>query len=151
MMKEIERKFLVFEDRLPSLDNYEKHYIQQAYLSKDPKRTVRIRRVDKKGFITIKGQSDKSGLARFEFETEITGREADDLLELCLPGEIHKTRFKIPFKGKIFELDIFHKKNSGLILAEVELASETEEVALPDWIDREVTGDPKYYNSHLSS
>ncbi len=147
-MIEIERKFLV--GHTDFLSGIKGKRITQGYLSSDPERNVRVRIKDGLGFLTIKGISSDNGLSRFEWEKEITLKEAQDLLKLCLPGILDKTRYEFPLDHHTWEIDIFHGANDGLIIAEVELQSETEAVLVPEWIDREVTGDKRYYNSYLS-
>jgi len=146
--KETERKFLISGEF--QHEKYICSKIKQAYISTVPDRTVRIRISDNRGFITIKGGSDLSGMCRFEWEKEISVKEAEDLLLLCEPGIIEKTRYRIN-KGKhTFEVDEFTGSNSGLIIAEIELAEEDEEFEKPEWLGKEVTGDPRFYNSYLS-
>ncbi len=149
MSKEIERKFLVNSNEFIG-QAFNKFRIVQGFLTKDPHRTVRIRIKEDKGIITIKGASNKSGMARFEWEKEIPLNEAESLLKLCLPGMIDKTRYEIPVGKHLFEVDVFDGENKGLIIAEVELKNENEIFEKPDWLGEEVTGDPKYYNSQLS-
>ena len=145
---EIERKFLVAgEFRQFATAEYR---ICQGYLSSDPQRTVRVRIKGDKGYLTIKGASTADGLSRFEWEKEIAVSEAEMLLKLCLPGAIEKTRYIIPFGGLTFEVDEFFGENAGLVMAEVELESATQQVSLPEWLGQEVTGDKRYYNSYLS-
>ncbi|MBP5668557.1 MAG: CYTH domain-containing protein [Salinivirgaceae bacterium] len=145
---EIERKFLVAgEFRQFATAEYR---ICQGYLSSDPQRTVRVRIKGDKGYLTIKGASTADGLSRFEWEKEIAVSEAEMLLKLCLPGAIEKTRYIVPFGGLTFEVDEFFGENAGLVMAEVELESATQQVSLPEWLGQEVTGDKRYYNSYLS-
>lgn len=145
---EIERKFLVkSEFRHLATAEYK---ICQGYLVTDPQRTVRVRIKGDKGYLTIKGASTADGLSRFEWEKEIAVCEAEMLLKLCLPGAIEKTRYIIPFGGQTFEVDEFFGENAGLVMAEVELKSATQQVSLPEWLGQEVTGDKRYYNSYLS-
>lgn len=145
---EIERKFLVkSEFRHLATAEYK---ICQGYLVADPQRTVRVRIKGDKGYLTIKGASTADGLSRFEWEKEIAANEAEMLLKLCLPGAIEKTRYIVPFGGLTFEVDEFFGENAGLVMAEVELKSATQQVSLPEWIGQEVTGDKRYYNSYLS-
>ena len=145
---EIERKFLVkSEFRHLATAEYK---ICQGYLAADPQRTVRVRIKGDKGYLTIKGASTDDGLSRFEWEKEIAVSEAEMLLKLCLPGAIEKTRYIIPFGGLTFEVDEFFGENAGLVMAEVELESATQQVSLPEWLGQEVTGDKRYYNSYLS-
>jgi len=147
-MQEIERKFLVKNDSFKK-EAYNSYRIKQAYLNSHKERTIRIRIAGEEAFITVKGKSSKNGLSRFEWEKKIPVAEAEELLELCEPGRIEKTRFLVKVDQHIFEVDEFYKDNEGLVIAEVELTSETEKVILPDWIGEEVTGDEKYYNSYL--
>ena len=147
MALEIERKFLVKGDFLnqakESLD------IIQGYLSLDKARTVRIRIQNKQAFLTIKGKSNASGLSRYEWEKEIDKKEAKKLLELAIGSLIEKTRYRIPIGNHIFEVDVFFGENEGLVLAEVELKSEAEAFEKPEWLGKEVSGDPHYYNANL--
>ncbi|WP_405370235.1 CYTH domain-containing protein [Nonlabens sp. Asnod2-A12] len=147
-MTEIERKFLLKNtDFLKDLNGTR---ITQGYLTTDKERTVRVRIKGEKAFLTIKGKSNASGLSRYEWEKEITTQEAEELLQLCLPGVIDKTRYEIAIEKHVWEIDIFHGENNGLTLAEIELQSETEPFSKPEWIDKEVTGDVRYYNSYIS-
>ena len=118
-------------------------------MSNDPKRNVRVRIKGDQAFLTIKGMSNESGLSRFEWEKEIDVKEVEELLKLCLPGVIDKTRYEIQVGKHTFEVDIFEGENKGLIIAEVELQSEDEAFEKPEWLGDEVTGDVRYYNSHL--
>ena len=149
MSVEIERKFLVKNDDFKS-DSYAQKSIKQGYLNSDKSRTVRIRIADDKAYITIKGQSNISGTTRFEWEKEIDKNEAENLLLLCEPSIIDKTRYLVKVGPHTFEVDEFYGDNKGLVVAEVELNSESEEFTKPNWLDKEVTGDVKYYNSSIS-
>lgn len=148
MAQEIERKFLVrgefreFACRVIRLI--------QGYLSSVPSRIVRVRICNEQAFLTIKGKSSENGLVRYEWEKEISVKEAQELLQLCEPGVVEKTRYLVPFGNHHFEVDEFHGRNEGLILAEVELTSEQEKVEYPEWLGKEVTGDIRYYNAMLS-
>ena len=144
---EIERKFLVKGD-FKSMA-YAHSRIKQGYICSGGGRTVRVRIRGDKGYLTIKGPSDKAGLARYEFETEIPVADASDLMRLCEPGVIDKTRYLVRSGAHIFEVDEFYGDNEGLVIAEVELGAEDEAFEKPDFIGREVTGDRRYYNSHL--
>lgn len=148
-MIEIERKFLVTSDTFKA-EAYAQNRIKQGYLSSVPERTVRVRIKDSKGFLTIKGISSQSGLSRFEWEKEIPVDEAKNLLLLCEAGVIDKTRFEVKSGNHIIEIDEFYGENQGLIMAEIELQSETEIFTKPIWLGKEVTNDKKYYNSYLS-
>ena len=141
---EIERKFKVKEDFRPTSIGIE---MAQGYLSRDPKRTVRIRIAGIQGFLTIKGVN--RGAARLEYEYEIPVEEARELLALCDAPLVEKTRYVETAAGRRWEIDVFHGANDGLIIAEVELPSADAEVTLPPWAEAEVTGESRYYNSAL--
>ena len=147
-MIEIERKFLVTSDAFKK-EAFAQNRIAQGYLSSVPERTVRVRIKGDKGFLTIKGASNESRLSRFEWEKEIPIEEATALLKLCEKGIIDKTRFEVKIGNHIFEVDEFYGENEGLIIAEVELKSETETFEKPVWLGKEVTNDCRYYNSYL--
>ncbi len=149
MSLEIERKFLVKNEDFKT-DAYQKKLLKQGYLNSDKNRTVRVRIADDKGFITIKGKSNSTGTIRFEWEKEIDLLEAEQLLLLCEPSVIDKTRFYVKSENHIFEVDEFYSDNQGLIVAEIELNSENEQFKKPSWLGKEVTGNIKYYNSSLS-
>ena len=147
MAKEIERKFLIKGD-------YKKYVVKstkitQGYLSSVPERAVRVRIKGEKGFLTVKGIGNKSGTSRYEWEREISVQDAEDLLNICEPGIIDKTRFIVEFESHIFEVDEFYGENDGLTVAEVELKSEDEHFEKPEWLSEEVTGEVKYYNAML--
>ena len=148
-MIEIERKFLVKSHAFKT-EAFKQTRIVQGFLSTDKKRTVRVRLKGEIGFLTIKGQSSKNGLSRFEWEKEIPKTEAESLLKLCKKGMIDKIRYEVKVDKHTFEVDEFFGKNVGLIVAEVELNNETESFTKPNWLGEEVTGDAKYYNSQLS-
>jgi CYTH domain-containing protein len=145
---EIERKFLVKKANWNLTDKPEKEFFRQGYLCSDSFKTIRVRQTDTKGFLTIKGIS--VGATRQEFEYEIPRDEAKQLLDKFSISCLSKFRYKIEFKNKIWEVDEFLEDNSGLIVAEIELSSESEEIEMPDWIDNEVTEDEKYYNANLA-
>ena len=148
-MEEIERKFLV-ESTDFIKESTVNNRIVQGYLNSNPERTVRVRIKGNKGFLTIKGKGNENGTTRFEWEKEIPVSEAKALLILCESGIIDKIRYEIPLGKHTFEVDVFSGENQGLIIAEVELTSENEFFEQPNWLGKEVTGDKKYYNSHLS-
>lgn len=147
MANEIERKFLV-SGEFKNLASKQTRIVQ-GYLCSIPERTVRVRIKGDKGFITIKGIGNASGATRYEWEKEIPVTEVEELLKICEPGVIDKTRFLVKVASHTFEVDEFYGENQGLILAEVELQSETETFEKPEWLGTEVTGDVKYYNSML--
>jgi len=148
-MIEIERKFLVNSNAFKT-EAFSQNRITQGYLSSVPGRVVRVRIKGNKGFLTIKGASNESGLSRFEWEKEIPLEDAQKLLLLCEKGVIDKTRFEVKIGNHIFEVDEFYGENEGLTIAEIELKSETEPFEKPVWLGEEVTGDNQYYNSYLS-
>ena len=150
---EIERKFLVTSDAFKAQATGS-HEITQAYLCKAPGKTIRIRIRDERAFLTIKSSQLREGLAKFEWEKEIELADAEEMLAICMPGEIHKTRYIIPappYNGqpRCWEVDVFHDRLDGLVLAEIELGDEHEPVSLPSWIGAEVTGQPQYYNANM--
>ncbi len=147
MAQEIERKFLVKGD-------YKSHassssHIIQGYISSDAGRTVRVRLRDDRAYLTIKGASADGGISRFEWETEIAARDALQLLTLAQGPLIDKRRYIVEVDGHTFEVDEFYGDNEGLTVAEIELSSVDETFTRPDWLGDEVTGDRRYYNSHL--
>ncbi|CAN5910916.1 CYTH domain-containing protein [soil metagenome] len=148
MIIEIEHKYLVNAERWKQVTPFKIVPIRQAYLSKDPEKTIRIRVAGDKGFITIKGKS--VGASRPEYEYEIPLAEAEELIKNFCNNLIEKTRHYVLYENKTWEVDIFDGLNSGLIVAEIELNAEDEEYSKPDWIDRDVTRDKKYANSNLT-
>lgn len=147
MAKEIERKFLVRgEFRHLSVKELK---IAQGYLSVDPARIIRLRVCDKRAILSVKAPLGNSGFSRHEWEFEIPLSEASEILKVCLPEIIYKTRYLVPFSSHTYEVDIFHGRNEGLIIAELELTSEDEVFEKPEWLGEEVTGKPEYYNSNL--
>ena len=148
MATEIERKFLVTGDFSRQVTSAQR--IVQGYICSQLGRTVRVRIRGEEGFLTIKGASDEKGLSRYEFEQKIPLADAEELLKLCEPGAIDKMRNLVPAGKHTWEIDVFHGENEGLILAEIELASEDEPFERPDWIGQEVSGDRRYYNSMLT-
>ena len=147
MAQEIERKFLVAGDFKSQA--YAQSRIVQGYISSARGRTVRVRIRDGKGYLTIKGASNASGTSRYEWEKELPLAEAEALMKLCEPGIIDKTRYLVRSGVHTFEVDEFYGENEGLVVAEVELSSEDEAFVKPLFINREVTGDVRYYNSQL--
>jgi adenylate cyclase len=147
MAQEIERKFLVTGDFKSQAARQTR--IIQGYLSSVPDRTVRVRVKGDKGFITVKGIGNNSGASRYEWEKEIPVSEVQELLKICEPGVIDKTRYNVVVGKHTFEVDEFYGENEGLVVAEIELSSEDESFEKPSWLGEEVTGDVKYYNSML--
>lgn len=148
MPQEIERKFLVKEGFKQYAFTHTR--ITQGYLSSVPERIVRVRINGERGFITIKGISNLSGMSRYEWEKEIPVNEARELLTLCEPGIIDKTRYLVQVGKFTFEVDEFYGENEGLVIAEVELSTEEELFDTPIWLGKEVTGDRRYFNSKLA-
>ncbi|MEG1347353.1 MAG: CYTH domain-containing protein [Hafnia sp.] len=169
MTQEIERKFRISGDYRPYV--IKSYRIAQGYISSDPERTVRVRIKGDKGFLTIKGIGNATGVSRYEWERGIPLVEANELLKLAEPGMIDKTRHIVParqksssflmctlnslldvilFRRRFFEIDEFHGDNEGLVLAEIELRAENEQFYLPGWLGKEVTGDSRFYNSYLA-
>ncbi|MBX9189398.1 CYTH domain-containing protein [Bacteroides sp. K03] len=147
MAQEIERKFLVIGDFKSQA--FEQSRIVQGYISSARGRTVRVRIRNGRGYLTIKGASNESGTSRYEWEKELPLHEAEELMKLCEPGVIDKTRYLVRSGEHIFEVDEFYGENEGLIVAEVELNAEDEAFVKPSFIGQEVTGDVRYYNSQL--
>ena len=145
MATEIERKFLVTGAGWRSAAAV---YYCQGYLNRDKHRTVRVRIAGSAAWLTIKGMA--AGISRLEFEYPIPLEDAQSLLELCQKPLIEKYRRVIEFEGKQWEVDEFLGENAGLIIAELELESEAETFTLPDWVGKEVSHDPRYFNVSLS-
>lgn len=146
MAKEIERKFLIASEAWRGLAPGTTY--RQGYLSTVKERTVRVRTIDDKGFLTIKGIT--VGATRAEYEYTIPTADATEMLDdLCERPIIEKVRYKISFEGLVWEVDEFLGVNAGLIVAEVELTAENQAFVKPEWAGDEVTGDPRYFNSNL--
>ena len=148
MGKEIERKFLIDQQKWDNLAKPPGKLFRQGYLLTDKDKTIRVRATQSKGFLTVKGQT--IGATRLEFEYEIPLNEAIELLDNFSQSELSKTRYEIAFEDKLWEVDVFLGQNEGLIVAEIELESEDETFNLPDWISKEVTEEEKYYNANLT-
>lgn len=147
---EIERKFLVHKrNGAYKAMAYASARIKQGYICSGRGCTVRVRTRDDRAFLTIKGPSVDGGLSRYEFEKEITLDEAEQLMRLCEPGLIDKTRYLVRSGKHVFEVDEFYGDNDGLVIAEVELGSADEPFEKPAFIADEVTGDRRFYNSYL--
>lgn len=143
---EIERKFLLSSDAW--LKGVTGSRMAQGYLSVDPDRTVRVRLAGEEAWITIKGRGE--GIARSEFEYSIPSGDAAELLKLAVGSVVDKTRYRVEASGHLWEIDVFHGDNEGLVVAEVELDSTDEEVVLPKWVGEEVSDQRRYFNSSLS-
>lgn len=148
MAKEIERKFLVKDNSFAKMAT-ESRDIRQTYLSDRPEATVRLRVRGEQAFITIKGKN--CGAVRDEWEYAIPVADAEDMaLRLAGGWSIDKTRHIVPYEGRVWEVDVFHGRHAGLVLAEVELDDADAEIVFPPFIGQEVTGDATYYNSNLA-
>jgi CYTH domain-containing protein len=148
MGQEIERKYLIDHDKWAKLIKPAGELYRQGYLLTDPQKTIRVRVTESHGYLTIKGAN--AGATRAEYEYEIPVGEAEELLDKYSVSELSKVRYKISYKGKLWEVDEFRGDNQGLIVAEIELKSEGESYDTPQWIAQEVTGQEKYYNSNLT-
>lgn len=149
MALEIERKFLVTDDSYKAIA-FHSDRIAQGYICREGGNSARVRVRGEKGYITIKGPSTDDGLSRYEWEKEIPASEAWELMKLCHGGIIDKTRYLVKCGRHTFEVDEFHGDNEGLVVAEVELEELDEKFECPQFIGKEVTGEKRYYNSHLT-
>lgn len=147
MAVEIEHKYLVKDNGFLEMQT-DQLEISQGYLCSDPERTVRVRIRNNKSYLTIKGRTN--GAARNEYEYEIPISDAREMLKMCKPNVIRKIRHIVPFRGHIWEIDEFLDDLYPLIIAEIELKENNEQYDLPEFIGKNVTGDPQYYNSNLS-
>lgn len=145
---EIERKFLVDHGIWNSMPKPEGKEYRQGYLNDDPEKTIRVRIAGDKGFITIKGVTQNN--TRDEYEYEIPCKDAEELLAKFTKRQVNKTRYRILYRQKTWEVDVFHDDNQGLVVAEIELLSPDETFHKPSWIGMEVSGDKRYYNSALA-
>ncbi len=147
MAKEIERKFLVKNTSYREM-SVERKDIEQGYLNREPRATVRVRIVGSEARLTVKGLND--GAVRDEWEYAVPVSDAREMIDRCASGRvIVKTRYIVPFGGRTWEVDEFGGSLAGLVVAEVELPSADADPALPPFVGEEVTGDPRYYNSSL--
>jgi len=146
MATEIEHKYLVKDDSYRE-QVVQSYHITQGYLCREHVRTVRVRLRDESGFITIKGAGND--VARPEFEYEIPAADARELLKMCEPPLLEKTRHIVEYQGNRWEVDEFHGRLQGLTLAELEIPSEDYQYDRPLWVGEDVTGDPRYHNSNL--
>ena len=146
MPTEIERKFLVKGNGWSQGQGI---HICQGYLNRDKERTVRVRILGDKAFLTIKGMN--IGAIRAEYEYEIPVSHAEELLQICDGVILEKNRHIVVYNGFIWEVDEFLGENKGLVVAEVELGSEDQSFDRPKWLGQEVTADPRYFNSNLCS
>jgi adenylate cyclase len=148
MPLEIERKFLVATDGWRDRADSGRR-LRQAYLAETERAVVRVRTEDgASAVLTIK--SAEPGLTRKEFEYSLPLADAESLFELRMGALLDKTRFRVPHASRVWEVDVYGGDNLGLVLAEIELASETEAIELPPWLGREVTGERRYYAASLA-
>ncbi len=149
MSYEIERKYLVNHELWKEVPEHKNQLVHQLYLQADEEKAIRIRIIGQKAFITIKRKI--SDIKRAEFEYAIPLQEAKEMMKTFSDcPQIEKTRHFIPFEQHLWEVDVFHGKNEGLIVAEIELKHEDELFALPDWVSKEVTHDAQYLNVNLA-
>lgn len=146
MAIEIEHKYLVINDSYKTMATG-KVAIRQGYLNRNPDRTVRIRTLGNKGFLTVKSRNH--GAERLEFEYEIPFHDAEQILSIAEPGIVEKTRYIVPYEGLVWEVDEFHGSLKGVVVAEVELPSVDTAYIAPPFIGADITGNPSYYNSNL--
>jgi len=146
-MQEIERKFTVDHEKWALIPKPLPQRIVQGYLVREPEKTIRIRTKGSKGYLTIKGKT--TGISREEFEYEIPFSEAEQLLTHFAEKVLIKDRFEIKLEQHLWEVDVFHGKLEGLIIAELELQREDETFSIPEWIKEDVSDNPNYYNSNL--
>ena len=147
MASEIERKFLVKSKEWFSFKKPKPLFIKQAFVLQQDKKVLRARIKADKAFLTIKGKS--SGVSRMEFEYEIPIEDAEEMISQMSGPTIEKERYEIPFANHLWEVDVFYGENEGLIVAEIELLTETEFFEKPNWVGAEVSYDPRYFNSNL--
>jgi adenylate cyclase len=148
MPKEIERKYLVDHSKWKELNKTPAELYRQGYLLTDPQKTIRVRLTSSNAYLTVKSIS--TGASRDEYEYEIPVKDAGELLDNLCSSELSKKRYKIVHKENVWEVDEFLGANAGLIVAEIELTDEDQTFETPEWIDKEVTGEEKYYNSNLT-
>ena len=148
MATEIEHKYLVIKDIWEKIIPNKSVEIRQAYLLTDPEKTIRVRTKGNSGFITIKGKANRA--SRLEFEYEIPIEDAIELINKFCSNLIEKTRHIVIHDNNTWEVDEFKGLNAGLIVAEIELASEDDKYSIPNWIEKNVTEDLRYANSNLS-
>lgn len=148
MAVEIERKYLVKSMDWQGMADAGTRFMQ-GYMANTEKVAIRVRVAGKQAWLALKSAS--AGIRRLEFEYSLPVADAIQMLnEFCLGQVIQKTRYRLPLDGHVWEIDVFHGANEGLVLAEIELENEQESFTLPDWIGTEVSGDKRYYNSYLS-
>lgn len=147
---EIERKYLVTSDCYKEMA-VARYHIIQGYISREKTGTVRVRITDDKAYLTIKGKPAAGHLARYEWEKEIDVYDAEELMKLCQGTIIDKTRWIVPAteEGLKWEVDEFHGKHEGLVVAEIELEREDQSFNKPNFIGKEVSSDPRYYNANM--
>ncbi len=145
MGTEIERKFLVKGDSWRGRDSGV--MVRQGYLVTQEERSVRVRITGEKGYLAVKGRA--RGIVRPEYEYEIPLEDAVEMLNLCIGHLIEKKRYLVPHQGLTWEIDEFLGLNQGLLVAEIELESAEQEIDLPEWAGKEVSGDPRYLNANL--
>lgn len=148
MATETERKFLVRRDAWDAAPKPPGRRLRQGYLADDPERTVRVRLAEGAAWLTIKGRA--VGLSRPEFEYAIPPDDAREMLDRLAHAELDKTRFRVPVGAHVWDVDVFHGRLDGLVVAEVELERADEPFERPAWLGDEVSDDARYFNSALA-
>jgi CYTH domain-containing protein len=148
MATETEHKYLVNTELWLKVQPRKGERIRQGYLVNEPEKTVRVRTIRQRAYITLKGKTE--GASRPEYEFRIPLKEANEMLDLFCGNVIEKVRYKVRYRRRTWEVDVFEGPNEGLIIAEIELESEEQKYKVPAWAAQEVTGELKYYNSYLS-
>lgn len=148
LCREIEHKYLAVNDTYRAMAT-SAHTLTQGYLCRNSQCVVRVRIADDSAFITVKGRTYMA--SRQEFEYEIPKGEAEAMLKLCKGEIISKTRYIVPYDGCIWEVDEFHGRLQGLVIAEIELMSAGQQYCLPPFVGKNVTDNPNYYNSNLTN
>lgn len=147
ILKEIERKFKVNVTLIGFIEKLTPKNISQGYLFSTPSLSTRVRLVDDKAYLTVKG--GKNAISRDEFEYEISVSDAREMLTLYCPKILTKKRYIIVQNELCWEIDVFGGKLEGLIIAEIELPTVDTIFSIPEWVAEEVTENPYYLNVNL--
>lgn len=147
MALEIERKFLV-DTRLWQPRDLPGTPMRQGYIADNGTTSVRVRVAGGGARLTVK--SSVSAITRQEFEYDIPAADGEELLQICTGSIVAKTRYRVPFAGRTWEIDCFHGDNDGLVMAEIELDDDAATFPRPPWLGPEVSDDPRYYNAALA-
>lgn len=147
MTIEIERRFLLKDDSWRA-EAGEPEMMRQGYLSVDKECTIRVRIIGRKAWLTLKGYI--SDTTRSEFEYEIPVAHAEQMMQTMCPFKLEKHRYKIEYRGFMFEIDEYFGDNAPLVVAELELPGEGVPFEKPDWLGEEITSNGKFTNAYLS-